>query len=398
MEIKKSNSTRNRSNNFQRNSSNRSKSPKNDNVLNSNLFVKKAKPIEEISYTPTRKIEDLPVDNIIIKNLLEKGYKVPTEIQDRTIEAILSGNDMMGLAQTGTGKTAAYLIPLIQQLLGIRPKYQILIVAPTRELAVQIEDEFKSISKGTDLSSTCVIGGTNVQRDIQKLKRNYHFVIGTPGRLLDLTNQGAINLGLFNTLILDEFDRLLDMGFSRDINRIIDGMHHREQTILFSATEDKSQKELLSRLLVDPVEVRVSNGKVSADHIDQEIIYVKEGEKKMDILLDMVRDESFKKVLIFAETKRWVSRVAKQLRSAGIQADEIHGNKSQNYRLGVLDSFKNNKIQVLVATDIAARGLDISNVSHVINFQQPKDIDSYIHRIGRTGRAGQSGKAFTFVN
>jgi ATP-dependent RNA helicase RhlE len=398
MEIKKSNNFRNRSNNIQRNSPNRVTPNKSSSVLDANLFIKKAKPIEEQNYLPTRSIEELPVDSIIIDNLKEKGFQLPTEIQDRTIEAILGGNDVMGLAQTGTGKTAAYLTPIIHQLLSTQPAFQVLIVAPTRELAVQIEDEFKSISKNTKQFSICLIGGTNVQRDILKLHRNYHFVIGTPGRILDLNNQGALNLGKFNTLILDEFDRLLDMGFSRDINRMIDKMHRRQQTILFSATEDKSQRELLSRLLSEPVEIRVSNGKVSADHIDQEVIYVKEGEKKMDILVNMIRDKSFEKVLVFAETKRWVSKVTKQLRSAGIMADEIHGNKSQNYRLNVLDSFKNHKIKVLVATDIAARGLDISNVSHVINFHQPKDIDSYIHRIGRTGRAGQSGKAFTFVN
>jgi len=248
------------------------------------------------------------------------------------------------------------------------------------------------------MNSACFIGGTSVGRDIATLRQPVHLVIGTPGRLTDLARQGALRFGNFTTLILDEFDRLLDMGFSRDIQFIVKAMHNRKQTILFSATEEKNQRKLIDELLRRPVEVRVSKGNATGDHIDQEIIRVGAGETKMEILLNMVRDRSFQKVIVFAETKRGVSTVRKTLHQSGIKVDEIHGNKSQNYRLKALNDFKSGRIQVLIATDVAARGLDISEVTHVINYQQPRDFDSYIHRIGRTGRAGKGGKAFTFVN
>ncbi len=367
-------------------------------MLDPGLFVKSAIATEEKAFNPSRTISQLPVHQSIINNLLQKGYKLPTEIQDNTIDAILEGRNLMGLAQTGTGKTGAFLIPLINNLLNKRPSNQVLVVAPTRELAVQIQEEFNSMAKGLNLYSICLIGGTNVSADVRKLSRPSHFVIGTPGRLNDMVRQGALRLSHFSTLILDEFDRLLDMGFWRDIEFIVKGMLNRQQTILFSATEEKDQKPLIAKVLTNPVEVRTQNENRSADTVDQEVVTVAEGQSKMSVLLDMVRDESFVKVLVFAETKRWVSRICKDLRKAGIKADEIHGNKSQNYRLNALDSFKTKRIQVLVATDVAARGLDINEVSHVINYQQPKNMDSYIHRIGRTGRAGRSGKAITFIN
>lgn len=366
--------------------------------LDPKLFVKKAVATEVIKHTPTQLIEELQVDPKIVSNLLKKGFKTPTEIQEKTLDAILEGRNLMGLAQTGTGKTAAFLVPIIHNLINQKPNYQVLIVSPTRELALQIDGEFKSISKDLNLSCISLIGGTSVSRDISNLRRPSHLIIGTPGRISDMIRQRALNLKNFSILVLDEFDRLLDMGFSNDIQFFVDGMINRKQTILFSATEEKGQKALISNLLENPVEVRVSSGNVSPDSIEQDIVVVKNGEKKMDVLVNMVRDKSFEKVLVFAETKRWVSRICKDLRIAGIKADEIHGNKSQNYRINALNSFKNKKIQVLVATDVAARGLDISHVSHVINYQQPKNIDSYIHRIGRTGRAGESGKAFTFIN
>jgi ATP-dependent RNA helicase RhlE len=367
-------------------------------TINPMEFVKKATSNNEMSYIAARNIKSLPVHSSIIRNLLDKGYQNPTEIQDKTLEAILAGKDLVGLAQTGTGKTGAFLIPIIHNLLDSKAAFQILIVAPTRELAIQTEREFQMIAKGLALSSISLIGGTSVNMDLRKLRRPCHFVIGTPGRLTDMVRQGALNLNNFTTIVLDEFDRLLEMGFSRDINQLIDGMSNRKQTILFSATEDKSQKQLLNKLLDNPVEVRVRNGNTSPGTIDQDIVSVNNGENKMDLLLSMLRDNTYEKVLVFAETKRWVSRICRDLRRAGIKADEIHGNKSQNYRINALNSFKDMRIQVLVATDVAARGLDIAQVSHVINYQQPRNMDSYIHRIGRTGRAGRSGKAITFIN
>src|SRR5260221_2290233 len=367
-------------------------------TLDHRLFEKKAKPLTEARYESHRKIQDLPVDARIKNNLIAKGYLQPTEIQDRTLEAILTDNDLMGIAQTGTGKTGAFLIPVVHKLIGTKAAFQVLVVVPTRELAVQVEQEYKSIVKGLSMNSACFIGGTSVGRDLAILRQPVHLVIGTPGRLTGLARQGALRFGNFTTLILDEFDRLLDMGFSRDIQFIVKAMHNRKQTILFSATEEKNQRKLIDELLRKPIEVHISKGNVTGDHIDQEIVRVGAGESKMEILLNMVRDRSFQKVIVFAETKRGVSTVRKTLHQSWIKVDEIHGNKSQNYRLKALNDFKSGRIQVLIATDVAARGLDISEVTHVINYQQPRDFDSYIHRIGRTGRAGKGGKAFTFVN
>ncbi len=361
-------------------------------------FVKTAIAPKEIHFTPSRTIHQLPVDPSIIANLLKKGYESPTEIQDKSLEAILNGQDLLGLAKTGTGKTGAFLIPLIHMLLDQKPDFQILIISPTRELALQIDQEFKSISQGLQLFSLCLIGGTSVERDIAKLKRPAHIVIGTPGRLADMVRQRALNIKLFHYLVLDEFDRLLDMGFAKEIQQLVGAMQSRKQTILFSATEEKNQQTLIKSLLRNPVEVKLNTGNATGDHIDQEIIQLKFGEKKMDVLIKMISDTSFDKVLVFAETKHLVKKICRQLRNTGIRADEIHGNKSQSYRIKALESFKNRKIQVLVATDVAARGLDIMDVSHVINFQKPKNMDSYVHRIGRTGRAGKSGKAYTFVD
>ncbi|MBN1142911.1 MAG: DEAD/DEAH box helicase [Bacteroidales bacterium] len=366
-------------------------------LLDAGLFVKKAQPVIETQYISQRVIQDLPVNQSIIANLLQKGYLSPTEIQDKSIEPILKGADLMGLAQTGTGKTGAFLIPLAHNLLGKNPANQILVISPTRELALQIENEFKSITSGLRLYSESLIGGTDVRRDLMKLKKPNHVIIGTPGRIQDMVQQRAVNLDSFSVLVLDEFDRLLDMGFAPGILKIVDGMRNRKQTILFSATENRGQKTVINQLLKSPVEVRLHNSNSSGDNIDQEIIRVSEGENKMDMLLKLVRNPDFEKVLIFADTKRWVSKICKNLRQAGIKADEIHGNKSQHYRINALEAFKNRKINVLVATDVAARGLDIVNVSHVINYQQPQNMDSYIHRIGRTGRAGKSGKAYTFI-
>ena len=366
--------------------------------IDTRLFTKKAVPLTESRYVSERGIHELPIDERIKRNLQSKGYTKPTEIQDRTLEALLAKNNLLGIAQTGTGKTGAFLIPVIHNLIGQKAAFQVLIVVPTRELAAQVEEEFTSMVKGLSLRSLCFIGGTSVGRDIATLRQPAHIVIGTPGRLTDLARQGALRFNHFHTLILDEFDRLLDMGFSKDIQFIVRGMNNRRQTVLFSATEEANQKKLIQELLKEPVQIRISNGKITGDHIDQEAVHVPAGETKIQVLLRMVQDKSFQKVIVFAETKRNVSTVRKNLHQSGIRVDEIHGNKSQNYRMKALNDFKSGKIQVLIATDVAARGLDISEVTHVINYQPPRDFDSYIHRIGRTGRAGKGGKAFTFVN
>ena len=366
--------------------------------LTPDSFIRKADPAEATAYMADRLIQELPVHDSIISNLRKKGYEKPTEIQDKTLEAILEGRNLIGLAQTGTGKTGAFLIPLVHNLLRKDSSGHVLVISPTRELALQTDSEFRSIAHGLKLFSTCLIGGTSVRRDIENLRKPGHIIIGTPGRLTDMVRQGALDLRRFTVLVLDEFDRLLDMGFAPDVNRLAGGMNRRSQTVLFSATEDRSQKKIIDELVENPYIVRVRTGNISADNIEQEIVTVRDGETKMEILLEMVRNDSFEKVLVFADTKRGVSRICRDLKRGGVTADEIHGDKSQNYRVKALESFRNRKIKVLVATDVAARGLDISHVSHVINFQQPRDMESYIHRIGRTGRAGAAGRAITFVN
>lgn len=368
-------------------------------ILDPRLFVKRGILPEESRYISSRTINELPIHEKIKQNLARKGYLNPTEIQDKTLEAILEGSDVMGIAQTGTGKTGAFLIPLVHRLLTAKENTRIFIVVPTRELAVQVEQEFKSITLGMRFDSACFIGGTNLQHNLSLLRKSLPtVVIGTPGRLLDLERQRVLNLTQFSTLVLDEFDRLLDMGFYKDIRYIVEKMSKRNHTILFSATEEKNQKALIQDLLNSPVEIRINKGNVTGDNIDQETVRVAEGENKLAVLLNMIRDEAFQKVMVFAETKRGVNALYKKLHQAGIRVDQIHGNKSQNYRLKALNDFKSGRVQVLIATDVAARGLDISEVTHVINYQQPKNFDSYIHRIGRTGRAGKTGKAYTFLN
>ena len=367
-------------------------------TLDPSLLVKEANhSVVEKVFRSDRMVKELPIDSKLKQALQVKGYERPTEIQDRTLETLLEGKDLLGIAQTGTGKTGAFLIPIIEQLLHKRVNPYALVVVPTRELALQVEEEFRSMSKGLGLYSACFIGGTNINRDLQNLRRSTHVVIATPGRLLDLTDRRAIDLGKFKTLVLDEFDRMLDMGFIKDVNRILAGMKQRNHTMLFSATLDKSQQSMINNILTNHVTVKVNNGNSSADAIEQEVIKLKPGEDKFRVLQGMLTQNEFKKVLLFEETKHRVSRLCLKLNKAGIQADQIHGNKSQNARQNALKAFKQGRVQVLVATDVASRGLDVSDVSHVINYQVPQTHDSYIHRIGRTGRAGKIGKAYTFV-
>jgi len=367
-------------------------------TLDPSLLVKEADhAMVERLYRSDRLISELPIDTRLKHSLTIKGYDRPTEIQDRTLETLMEGRDLLGIAQTGTGKTGAFLIPIIENLLYKRVNSYALIVVPTRELALQVEEEFKSMARELGLYSASFIGGTSINRDLQNLRRDTHVVIATPGRLLDLTDRRAIDLGKFKTLVLDEFDRMLDMGFIRDVNRILAGMSGRKHTMLFSATLDSTQQPMINTILKNPVIVKVTAGNSSADGIEQEVIRIKPGEDKFRVLQEMLAQSEFRKVLLFEETKHRVSRLCMKLNNAGIKADQIHGNKSQNARQNALKAFKQGRIQVLVATDVASRGLDVSDISHVINYQVPQTHDSYIHRIGRTGRAGKVGKAYTFV-
>jgi ATP-dependent RNA helicase RhlE len=362
------------------------------------LLTKAAMHGESSEFTPVKTFAEMPLSPRVQSALRHKGYTHPTEIQLHTIQHLLDGRDVLGVAQTGTGKTGAFLIPLIDRMIEGRENVQTLVIVPTRELAQQVSDEFRSLTNGLQLHSTCLIGGTNINRDIFNLRRKSDLIVGTPGRLLDLAKRGILKLAGYPVLILDEFDRMLDMGFAPDVQRLTDLMTNRRQTLLFSATVDKTQKRMIDAMLKDPVEVRISTGAATGDHIEQDIVRVKADENKFDVLLNMLSDNDFEKVLLFAETKRTVDRMNKMLKKSGVAVDQIHGDKSQGARQKALDSFKAGKIQVLVATDVAARGIDVSDVTHVINYQIPQTYDSYLHRIGRTGRAGKQGKAFTFVN
>ncbi|MFY0687463.1 MAG: DEAD/DEAH box helicase [Cyclobacteriaceae bacterium] len=366
-------------------------------TLNPELLVKKSKQITTKSYVSDRTYEDLRLHPNLYRNIASKGYKSPTEIQDKCIEQIIQGNNIIGIAATGTGKTAAFLIPIVQQMLE-RNDVTGLVVVPTRELAQQVLSEFKSLTEATGLKSACFIGGTSLNRDISLARRRQHLIVGTPGRLNDLIDRNALRIDGISTLVLDEFDRMLDMGFVKDIQKLIAGLHNRKQTMLFSATVDKSQERLINQIVENPVKVNVSGGVKSSDNVDQNIIRVERNENKFDVLLKLVKEPSFEKVLLFAETKRGVDKLSKQLVQSGIRSDVIHGNKSQNYRSRAIELFKSGKTKILVATDVAARGIDITGVTHVINYQLPQTMDSYIHRIGRTGRADATGQAYTFVN
>ncbi|CAG5087483.1 DEAD/DEAH box helicase [Parvicella tangerina] len=370
---------------------------RNKKALDPSNFIKQAQPVEEIEFIAPLSFSEMDIHESLKETIAKKGYVNPTEIQSKTYEDLVEGRDVVGIANTGTGKTGAFLIPIIQQLLTNNKKFQTLIVLPTRELALQVEQEFKSITKGMKLYSSTLIGGTNVNKDIAKLRRPNDFIIGTPGRILDMMNQKALRLGGFDILVLDEFDRMLDMGFVKDVQKIAAAMPKRKQTMLFSATIDQTQYDLIEELVDNPFHISVSSGTTSTDSVEQDIVKVG-GRDKLGLLTSMLENKEFKKVLIFAETKRTVNKLNQQLRKKGIRTDMIHGDKSQNYRVSALRKFKNSNIQVLIATDVVARGIDISDITHVINYQPPTSMDSYIHRIGRTGRAGKMGHAYTFID
>lgn len=340
---------------------------------------------------------DFLIDPRIKNNIKQKGYVTPTPIQDQAIPVGLEGRDVIGIANTGTGKTAAFLIPLINKMLNDRTQKAI-ILAPTRELAQQIFEELREFARGFNLGAILCIGGSNMMYQARMIKTPFNFIIGTPGRIIDLYERKLLHLDRFQNAVLDEADRMVDMGFINDMKLILGKLPKARQSFFFTATLEPKIEDLIRQFTNSPVKISVKKRETAAN-VDQDIIRVPNDKlAKQRVLIELLAKPDFSRVLVFGRTKFGVEKVAQALFSAGLKADSIHGNKSQNYRQRALLRFKRGEVKVLVATDVAARGLDINDVSHVINFDLPANYDDYIHRIGRTGRADKKGIALTFVN
>jgi len=360
-------------------------------------FISKADPIVKVApYVSKHKFADFKIDNVIKLNITKKGYVTPTPIQDAAIPFILKGRDVVGIANTGTGKTAAFLLPLLDKILK-NPREKVLVIVPTRELATQINEELIEFRGDLRIFSVCCVGGMGISNQIYGLRRSHNFVIGTPGRLRDLVDRKVINLSEFRSIVLDEADRMLDMGFVNDMRFIMSKMGPNRQTLLFSATITSEIDKLIKEFLTDPESISVKTGETSRN-VDQDIVRVPNGADKVDHLSNLLSQKEFSKVLIFGRTKHGVEKLCQLLVRQGFKAESIHGDKNQSRRASALKAFRDNHSQILVATDVAARGLDIPNVTHVINFEVPATYEDYVHRIGRTGRGDKAGKALTFVN
>ena len=338
----------------------------------------------------------------LLKALKQEGYTEPTPIQQQAIPHALARKDILGLAQTGTGKTAAFALPLLQvlseQQLGKGYRHtRALILTPTRELAVQISESFESYGRYTDIKQEVIFGGVSQHAQTIALRNGTDILIATPGRLLDLMNQGYVHLDHLDVFILDEADRMLDMGFIHDVKRIIKALPAQRQTMLFSATMPPQISQLAASLLHQPVRVEVAPVSSTAEKIEQSVYFIPK-QHKQNLLEHLLTEQKIQRTLVFTRTKHGADKIAKQLKKANIQADAIHGNKSQTARQNALTNFKRGKLKVLVATDIAARGIDVDALEHVINYDLPDVAETYVHRIGRTGRAGASGIAISFCD
>ncbi len=338
----------------------------------------------------------------ILRAISDEGYTTPSPIQGKSIPPLLQGRDLLGVAQTGTGKTAAFALPLLHHLAQNNKKAEsrrprALILAPTRELASQIADSLKSYGRHLHLRTGVVFGGSSIRPQIKALSHGLHILVATPGRLLDLMNQGHLRLDAIEVFILDEADRMLDMGFINDMRKITAALPKRRQTVLFSATMPKSVQGLVHDLMNDPVRVEVAPTATTAEKVEQRVLFVPK-DKKRALLSELLNNQDIERVLIFTRTKHGADRVARHLHHSGVRSDAIHGNKAQNARQRALHSFRSGRIRALVATDIAARGIDVEGVTHVINFDLPNEPESYVHRIGRTARAGADGIAISFCD
>jgi ATP-dependent RNA helicase RhlE len=368
--------------------------PKKD-YIHPSKFVKAAKPVEEEVYVPTHAFHDFEIHPIIKRNIKVKGFTAPSPIQDQAIPHGLAGKDVIGIANTGTGKTVAFAVPVINRLLN-DPTAKALIVAPTRELAQQIEEERRFLARGGKLYGATLIGGSSMGLQLRDLERGVRMVVGTPGRIMDHMQRGSLDLSEYNIVVLDEVDRMLDMGFVNDVRAILGELHENRQSFFFSATLDGKVRDLINTFSDDPALVSVKTGDTS-DNVHQDIVPYETTGDKMAQLHRILNQEEVAKVIVFDDTQRSVERLSQDLIEAGFRADAIHGGKSQGQRKRALDRFKADKINILVATDVAARGIDVKDVSHVINYSTPQSYEDYVHRIGRAGRAGKTGYALTFV-
>lgn len=358
-------------------------------------FVKAATVSEETAYEPLHTFDDFKTHELIKSNIAEKGFVAPSPIQDQAIPLGLEGRDVIGIANTGTGKTIAFAIPLLNRLIQDETA-RALIIAPTRELAQQIEAECKMVGKRSGLYGALLIGGAPMGPQLRDLRPSPQIVIGTPGRIMDHMQRGSLNLADFNLVVLDEVDRMLDMGFVNDVRAILGELHPERQSFFFSATLDAKVNELITTFSNDAVTVSVKTGHTS-DNVHQDIVCYETTHDKIELLHNLLIKDEVSKVIIFDETQRSVERLHEDLQGRGFKTDAIHGGKSQGQRQRALNRFKKGDIAVLVATDVAARGIDVADVTHVINYSTPQNYEDYIHRIGRAGRAGRVGYALTFV-
>ena len=363
-------------------------------------FIKKNVYVEEKPYISKYTFADFPFNPQLHKNIKGAGFVSPRPIQDQAIPTVLAGKDVFGMANTGTGKTAAFLLPLIEKISktkGLSKRETVLIMAPTRELALQIESDFKILAFGFGMFSVSCVGGLPIMKQIREIKLGVSFVIGTPGRLRDLIDKKVLDLSTCHSVVLDEADRMLDMGFRDEMVYIIGKTPKERQTLFFSATLSADIKKLTGQYLKNPVFISVVSGE-TLKNIDQDVIRARSKEEKLEKLHEVLKKDGSDKVLIFREMKHSVDTLAKDLAHMGFKVGGIHGDKRSRERIRILDSFKKDQINILIATDVAARGLDIPDVTHVINYDVPQTYNTYIHRIGRTGRSGKKGTALTFVS
>jgi ATP-dependent RNA helicase RhlE len=371
--------------------------PKHGQYIDPAKFIKAAIPmIVGEEYVATNKFEDFDIHPTIKRNLEANGYAEPTPIQDQTIPVALSGRDIIGVAHTGTGKTAAFGIPILHTLMSDHAK-RALIMAPTRELDQQIDAEFAKIARGSGLRGAVLIGGSSMHHQLADLKHNPQIIIGTPGRIKDHVERKSLNLSTVDIVVLDEVDRMLDMGFVNDMRKILGQVAHDKHSYFFSATLDGKVRELAETFVNNPVTVMLKTGDTS-DNINQDVIHYGSKPDKLDKLHDALIKSEVQKAIVFEETKHAADRLGKELAARGFQATSIHGGKSQGQRQRALKAFKDSDVNILVATDVAARGIDVVDITHVINYAIPHTYEDYVHRIGRAGRAGRAGHALTFVS